>query len=275
MLAICQKAEEHPWRIIAMIFAFVLVFSVLRVERVNGISDAFVVGVKTGDWVRYKVSLLGESNAAWDYQSLWVKVEVLNVSDTRVVIRETQHYSDGSESNMNWTGNFEYDKSIGNFNYLIAANLGPGDILTRSSMYFNTTSGGEVQVDVRLNTTVQRIYGWVEREVNRLLGSAFRYEPTGMGDYHAWINFTYMGYWDKASGLLLEYEHQEYPVDQADYYKTHQPSTFRLSVEDTNLWKIPEKEEPMLPLLAVSVGLAAGTVMVLQIPKFKKRHDQS
>jgi hypothetical protein len=54
------------------------------------------VGVKAGDWAKYKVTCAGSSNV-WEDDMSWTKTEVVNASGSRVSVIETFHYPDDRE----------------------------------------------------------------------------------------------------------------------------------------------------------------------------------
>lgn len=232
-----------------------------------------IVGVRPGDWASYKVTRLGESNEAWLYSTaVGMKVEVLNVSGTKVAIREFIRYESGNEDWHDWVGNLSKNPYMGSVFLLIAANLGPNDVLIRSMSYYAEPSlTAKVTADVWLNDTAQRKFGSFTREVNQLRYSAFSYMNIYGGDLYAWRNFTCRSCWDKATGILVESEFQQFSLEFEEYYKNHQASTFRVTIEGTNLWNIPEKDQPLLAFLWIAPILAIGSVAVFQLNRKRKK----
>lgn len=265
--------DARPFKFSLIVLFLVSFLMILPFCKTVSTVESSVVGVKPGDWARYKVTRLGESNEAWLYPSaVWIKVEVLNVSGTKVAIREIICYESGNEAFHDWVGNFSENPYMGSVLLLIGTNLGPNDVLIRSISYYTEPSlAAKITADLWLNDTTQRNFGGLTREVNQLRYSAFSYMNIYGGDLYAWRNFTCRSCWDKATGILIESEFQQFSLEFEDYYKNHQASTFRVTIESTNLWNIPEKDQPLLALLWIAPVFAVGSLVIFQLNRIRKK----
>lgn len=214
------------------------------------------VGVKAGDWVKYKVTRLG-SSVAWDYSdAVWVKVEVLKVSGTTVTIRETIHDADGSECVRNFSSNLLSSPAY--YFYIIAANLGSGDKVDTFPMW------NETNVDITLNDTDYRSYGGVTREVNRL---KYSYVKSFFSDM---ANFTIEEYWDRSTGFLLEKTYQFYLIDR----KLNLWSMYTLEIADTNMWEMEKPaQQSFLWLAAIPIGAVIAVAVAVKLRNNKKKNE--
>lgn len=255
--------RDSIFRIFALIFLVVLLFvGVLAVAfRVSGEADSAIVGVKPGDWVKYSVTRLGD-NLVWVYsEAVWVKVEVLNVSGTTVTVRETVHDEDGSESIRNFSSNLPVHDY-----YIIAANLGPGDKV--DTIPVETEINKWVYADLTLNDTDYRSYGGVTREVNLLRWS--------QNDTHFWnmANYTSEICWDKATGFLLEEKFQGYLIGYEEWYESHQPSTYKMEIVDTNMWKMEKPpQQPWWWLAVIPVGAVIAVAVTVKLRNNRKKNE--
>jgi len=224
------------------------------------------VGVKAGDWVKYSITRLG-SDFAWVENAVWIKVEVLNVADTTVTIRETIHYDDGSELVRNFSSNLPT-----HHRYIIATNLGPGDKMWETRVWFENWTG-YVIVDVTLNDTDYRSYGGVTREANQLTYSS-RLLKDAFAPY--FINGTLEDYWDKRTGFLLEWKIQEWSIPIPEEGATGKgcSSTYKMQIADTNMWEM-EKPPQHLPwwLVAVPVGVVIVAAVAVKVRNNRKNED--
>jgi len=222
--------------------------------------EADAVGVKAGDWVKYKVVRLG-SSVAWDYSdAVWVKVEVLKVSGTTVTIRETVHDADGSELVRNFSSNLLSSPAY--YFYIIAANLGSGDKVDTFPIWNETKLA---YVDITLNDTDYRSYGGVTREVNRL---KYSYVKSFFSDM---ANFTIEEYWDRSTGFLLEKTYQFYLIDR----KLNLWSMYTLKIEDTNMWEMEKpSQQSFLWLAAIPIGAVIAAAVAVKLRNNKKKNEE-
>ncbi|MDH5494813.1 MAG: hypothetical protein OEY24_03825 [Candidatus Bathyarchaeota archaeon] len=229
-----------------------------------------VVGVKPGDWVKYKVTQLGAPTIWYPgmEDAVLVKVEVLNVSGTRVTIQQTIHDADGSEfvgcyySGSSWDlqNDILYGHLCAYRRYIIAANFEPGDKIGEYSVWYEDIREF-VYVDLTLNDTDLRSYGEVEREVNRLEFTWLAYE------YPFVRNDTLEKCWDKETGFLLEETRQSYVIG----YENH-PSTFKLEIADTNMWEMQKPQQLLWLLAAIPVGFIIVAIVAAKRKNNRKEN---
>jgi hypothetical protein len=184
------------------------------------------VGVKAGDWVKYKVTYLGTSDV-WEEDASWTEAKVVSTSGSLVGMSETFHYGDGSELTRNWTYNLK-DRSHAHAHYIVATNLGPGDKIGEACRM--PEPNHFVWCDLVINNTESRTYGGVARIVYHMTFSDAYPHPDGN------LSITADRYWDAETGVLLEYSTTGYWLGHEEYYETHLPSIYRVEIVDTNLW---------------------------------------
>lgn len=253
---------------LGVLVVFVFVGLLTATVRVSGEQDSVVVGVKVGDWVKYGTTRLGTPRA-WAWEDVeWVKVEVLNISDTTVTIRETLHYDDGDEYvrnssiSLGHSGVYDYSK------YIIAANLEPRDKVGEVHVWVERNKG--VYVDLTLNDTDYRSYGGVTREVNQLKWLNLEEDPIIPG---LLINRTYERYWDKDTGFLLECKVQTYLIGYKEYYETHPSSTYKLEIVDTNMWEMEKPpQQPPWWLVTIPIGSVIAVAVVFKLRNNTKKN---
>jgi len=216
--------------------------------------------------VKYKVTRLG-SSFAWVVDAVWIEVEVLNVSGTTVTIRETINYDDGGKFVRNFSSNLPT-----HCHYIIATNLGPGDKMWETHVWFKNWTG-YVIVDVTLNDTDYRSYGGVTREVNQLTYSS-RLLKDAFAPY--FINGTLEKYWDKRTGLLLEWKIQEWyiPIPEEGATGKGCSSTYKMQIADTNMWEMEKPpQQPPWWLAVVPVGVVIIAAVAAKVRNNRKNED--
>jgi len=231
----------------------------------NAETGSTIVGVKPGDLVKYKVTKFGD-NIAWLLYpyAVWIKVEVLNVSDDLVTILETIHDSDGSEFSRDFSWSIHaYRKAP--FSYIIPANYGPRDKIDEIPI-FDEDSDKYMYVDLTLNDTVLRSYGEVTREVNQLKWSQVSWVFPNK------VNFTYELYWDKSTGFLLEGKLAGYFVGYEEYYEVHPPSTYIIEVDETNVWEMQKPKQSFAWLITViPIGIIIVVTMAIGLKNKREK----
>jgi hypothetical protein len=266
-----KKERQRMKKAIVLLVVALLVFLMVSMCCLvhGGDAEVGVVGVKPGDWVKYKVTKLG-SSFAWIEKAVWVKVEVLNVSSTTVTTRETIHHDDGSE----WVSNSSYDLHqyvYASNRYIIAANLGPGDKVGEYPMWRDTNETVPVYVDLILNNTDYRSYDGVTREVNQLKYS--RLWKDGFAPY--FINGTLEKYWDKCTGFVLEWKIQEcyIPIPEEGAIGKECSSTYWMEIVDTNMWEMQKPQQSFLWLAAIPVGAVIVAVATIKLRNNRKKNE--
>ena len=180
------------------------------------------VGVKVGDMVKY-----GNFRSLWASESpsavppqilfnvnntLFVVNTVLNVSDGVVSLESRTIYRNGTEQVEVKSVDVMYGISLGNLP-LVAADLGVGD---RVSLAVELPP-------YRVNSTSLRDYCGVMRQTN-LLNVTQVYTDTA---------FRMKLYWDKATGLLMEYSVHYSELTEDDALSL---SLISYSMVDNNVW---------------------------------------
>jgi hypothetical protein len=217
-----------------------------------------VVGVKVGDWVKYKVIRLGPSGiwyGIWN-NVVWIKFEVLNVSGITVTISETMHNTDGSESVENQSWNLPDDRPYNKrpllTEFVMATTLGPGDKVGEYPFFENLTSNKSFYADLILNNTDYRDYGGVTREVNQLQFTWL------LGEYPPYVrNYSLEQHWDKSTGSLLDEKMQSYLLGYKSYL-----SILMLQFADTNMWQIEKPPQQTMWWLAT---IPAGAIIIAAV----------
>ncbi len=218
-----------------------------------------LVGVKAGDWVKYKVTRLGVANFAWFHMhAVWLKVEVLNVSGAVVTYRETIHYNDGDEYNSTvlWDVQCDSDRA----NYLIAPELEPGDKIGEKVIPTMEEPNEFVAINLTITDSENKSYGGVTREANVM---KFHWITPFFTDV---ANFTIEEYWDKHTGFLLERKATCYLLGYPElpYNATNPASTCVMGIADTNMWEMQTGESFQWSLV-IAIPVAAITVAVVAI----------
>lgn len=214
------------------------------------------VGVKVGDWAKYSISF--EGYVGWKPKDErgkdWVRVEVQEISNNLVTIRETTHFRNGTDK----VAIISHDVEMGSVGtYMIAANLSDGDrifvegIAPRDPFYINYTTwrnyGASRQANVLRLTFVTRFFMYP-------------------------LNFTEEACWDKTTGFLLEHK-QEAFIEQ---YENTTLGVWLMRVTETNLWEMPADARPYwsqwLPVITIGT-ITVVTVSAVLMERRKKNNS--
>lgn len=215
----------------------VLLFAGFLPVVINEISSevaSSAVGVKVGDWVKYKVMKSGPDTIWWPgmENALWVKVEVADLSIATVTVQQTVHNENGNEEIKESSWNLENDRPGGSTlmaysRYIIAANHSAGDKIGEQPVFLNNSTTPTL-VDVILNDTELRNYDGTTKEVNHM-------KFTWLIQEGAFVrNDTIEACWEKHSGFMVEFCQQSYLLYPTGY--EDKVSEFALEIEDTNMW---------------------------------------
>ena len=131
----------------------------------------FSVGVKTGDWIEYNVSVTG--SPAEKHDVTWARMEVYAVQGSQIDLNITVKFSDGTLEPQTATLNLDPGQ-LGD-DFIIPANLNVGDVFFDKNVGNITISGVE-----------EKTYAGVIRSVMTAATSETTY------------------YWDQATGILVE-----------------------------------------------------------------------
>lgn len=239
-------------------FSMALLLSLLMVFPLVLGKNTADVGVKAGDWVKYKVTKQGRP-AVWGTlpveKAVGAKVEVLNVSGTVIWIGVTYHLPDGSQEKETQTRDLQDTTG-----YVLPANVSAGDKIAEWGPLHE-------EKPILINATVWRSYSETTRIVNVLKTSYI----TSILDHL--LNITLELCWDKQTGLLLEKTLQMYPLD------VENASLFiwTWEISDTNLWKMETSQQTSQPLLWAVVGLTVttGVGAVITLKSLKNRGNKT
>jgi len=195
---------------------WVAIFFALLTSAIPTLAVEYAVGVNVGDWIKY-----GEFSASWNgtgtesspttemKQMAWMKVEVKNVSGTKVTIEGTTGYKNGTTAPSNIT----IDVATGEFMViLIPANLKEGDSIPQ--LHGSGT---------KINGTVTRTYCGASRNVNFAYIELIQ-ETT--------LSRTVKVYWDKATGVAVEF----YLYHSITTPTTQETFEFSYRATETNMW---------------------------------------
>ncbi|MDH5462237.1 MAG: hypothetical protein OEX09_08475 [Candidatus Bathyarchaeota archaeon] len=237
-------------------------------------TEADLVGVEVGDWVKYDVSCEGDPHL-WNIPLVyyspedveWIEVEVLSVSEPNVTVRETIHRFDGEERNTTFTIDPAKTVMWPGDRYVIPANVSVGyKIPIDRDKYDPVTKSWKTVYELSINTTASRCYNGVTREVDMLKSS-------WMYPYFEYIeNLTEVYVWDRATGFLLEKSWHTIFVELGNASL----STVSVKIIDTNMWKMeaaqPNWSQVLLGLLGAAVVVSA---VVAASVLYKKRNKKT
>jgi hypothetical protein len=140
---------------------FALLFVLLGTASCTALAE-ISVGVKTGDWIEYKVSTTGNPPAA--HNILWARMEIVNVQGKQINAAFSTLFSDGTTLNETSTLNLETGQ-LGD-EFIIPANLNQGDSFFDKNLGNITISGVEEKTyagatrTVISGTTPQTVFYW-------------------------------------------------------------------------------------------------------------------
>jgi hypothetical protein len=218
-----------------MVLAGLVVFMIL-------VPVAFAaIGVKEGDWGKYKIEVIPEEmekyfGAIEEIEG--TKVEAKNISNTTVTAEQTIRFKNGTKET----------KTIGDAlasGFIIEADLGEGDVVTAEFSGPGTTK--------KINGTLSRIYAGASRKVNYVEFTVMQYNTTS----------TMKVYWDKKTGIICEIstsfsEFMGQPVEMPLLYK----------MTDTNLWAASIWMQWWFwMIIVIIIIVAAGSVVLQRLPK--------
>ncbi|MDH5783848.1 MAG: hypothetical protein OEZ35_09375 [Candidatus Bathyarchaeota archaeon] len=245
---------ENPFQIklvICLLFVTLLL-------TVSSFPAKAVVGVRSGDWVKYSVSVLFQTNIP-DFTEPsnlinreWVRYEVENVVGNNVTAKVTTHYKNGTEIPTRHSGDIL--TQAGELGMIfIQAEIKQGDNIDIRTSYTGNTESFTV------DETVSRNYIKVTREVNHL-DVSFSSE-----DYDIHI----FGYWDKATGVACEF------TETASYDLAGEFMLLSVSVTltETNIWGLSPIQVQWFwaPIVAIAVVVVVSFVFIRRSRRRPKR----
>ncbi|MEM2103166.1 MAG: hypothetical protein QXM22_06610 [Candidatus Bathyarchaeia archaeon] len=183
------------------------------------------VGVKVGDWAKYKIYLNYTTNDpnpvippppynATDIS--YFKLEVVAIAGTVISLNAITHFANGTETSYLLT--CDVSTGMGLSYYFIGANLSAGDRIYVNPYY------------PRINATLMKTYCGAEREVNYLNlktnTTSQDHQFIGKMDMHV--------YWDRASGIIVETIQTIEYINITEGYVTKMFG--HMVITETNIW---------------------------------------
>ena len=206
--------------------------------------------IKNGDWIQY--GDVNTGNVPFTTQTVWTKVEFLDVSESTMTIQVKSLMTNGTEINggscvppsgatirINVGAN---SKSSGDFSgFVIPIDLNVGDVF-RVSDWGNVTITGE--------TT--RTYAGASRTV---VYAPYSYDAKVPGESMGTIS-----YWDKQTGIFVE--------------ETHTTASYTMSFKaiQTNIWTA-DSGGFSWQLLGIIAVLVAGVIAVTAFMMRRRKHS--
>ncbi len=89
----------------------------------SAVSAEIAVGVKSGDWIEYRVTYTGSPTKGHDV--VWARMEIVDVQEATILVKITSMFPDGTIEELNATLNLKTGQLIDDF--IIPANLNAGD----------------------------------------------------------------------------------------------------------------------------------------------------
>lgn len=172
---------KRLYTLIIFLICYIMVIDYVYAER--------VVGVSPGDWTEYAITYSGNATLPpLEIRGLWMKVIVVEVSETNITFEATIRFADSAEYNQTVILDVETgwdNASMGPPWYFIGADLNQGDPIF--------TSGNVVTI----NKTIFKQYLGGELEVNVYNISTYIPETSV-------LLYSEVYYWNKATGALVE-----------------------------------------------------------------------
>jgi len=241
-----REIKASSSKVVLVTIFFALLTTIIPILAVD-----YTVGVKAGDWIKY-----GEISASWtgtetepsyitDMKKIdWMKVEVKNVSGTKVSIETSGRYKNGTATS---SSNSTIDVATGSYMaLLIAANLKEGDNISQQS--------GQA---IKINGTVTHTYCSASRNVNFVnITASASYGGTTTSQ-------TVKMYWDKATGVMVELY-----VSSSQTTPTAQSIIMSYKATETNIWSsegiLSDIFSPASPnFIYIIIGIAALVVVIV------------
>jgi len=238
---------------------FILIFLVLTLSSsFVQISTGATVGVKEGDWAKYKVTAKWVSDDPTKSKpTLWKDLEstesefvtVQRTSGTNITILVTTNYINGTQRDTAYWGDITTNLGNQEFGFqVIPAGLSQGDAIRQSALQVNYTTFKE--------------YAGQNREVN-YAGVSFQVEGEIVSEY----------YWDRATGILCA--SRALDIYFLLGYRTE--TMLQRTIIATNLWQAQTPSQPTLPLLLlwapplVIGGIVVTFILIKQRSKPKRK----
>ncbi|MBN1245313.1 hypothetical protein JXA31_06940 [Candidatus Bathyarchaeota archaeon] len=215
-------------------------------------AETSVVGVSQGNIFEYDIvsqwnSVLTDTTPATLIQlnqTEWIRITVTEVSGALITNQVTTHYRNGTETNSDSTCDIETGDLTGEGPPFIGANLAKNDLVNPAA-----------SEPWYVNETVTRNYEDGPRETNHL-----RIESTGTSETVGEFTNIYDYYFDKSTGVLVEYT--------SEFSYSGLESITRSKLISSNVWLVAEADGPQPtdsptdPSTTVYVAAAAAAIII-------------
>lgn len=215
-----------------------------------------VVGVQSGDWVKYSVDVSWQSTItsipepSGLMNTEWVRYEVKNVVGNDVTANVTTHFKDETETSTILTGDIYTQTGD------LAVMFVPGEIKQGDNISVWTAYMGSPTI-FSINETVLRNYIGTTREVNHL-NVSFSVDI---------LDLQLVGYWDKPTGVACEIT----VTVSASYLGDFMFASISHTLTETNLWGLSPIWVKCWFWVAVVAVLVVIVVSLVFIRKRKMR----
>jgi len=222
---------------------------------------AYTVGVKPGDWMKYRVTLswTGTEPDTSDFGELgeaqYMKGEVLTIEGTSVTAKMSMHMKNGSDIEQTLTGNVATGE--GNLTiFIVPSGMQKNDAFP--GMMF-----GDETTTLTITDTMSKTYCGTSRTVNVYSLSA---PPTS--GFTASIS----AYWDQATGVLTELSMKMTTPEQT--------MDMKVLATETNMWSsgifggFNFSQDPVMNMLmsVVAIAAVAAGVAIIALVFLRKSH---
>jgi hypothetical protein len=243
MAGVCRLRRPRLRIAILLLPTLVLIISGLAAPSFGSLQQ---VGVSVGDWVKYKVIMEGNSSAAWaeEWDVEWIRIEVLNITDTTVELIESRYYENGGVRNSTMTIDTTKPRHYG---YVIPANLTLED-----DGIFDKDFRLQINETAKISQTTMKNYTGATREVCFFeLSYAIPY-------FEDTLNCSEKFWWDRKTGFMLEVTYESF-IERAP---RESGSTQTIIVTETSLWETLSQPSDSLVFLRWGIS---GTVLMLGV----------
>lgn len=173
-------------------------------------------------------------------ETLWMYMQVTDVSGTNVTGQATIHYKNGTEETSEGWVDVDTGDGENMTMFLLAKDLGPGDSLYTSGYYSSW----------KINETISKTYPSGEVRDTNHLNLTMEMSFT----YYARYSMNY--YWDKETGVVVQMDME---IIERNTYNT--TMSMHIGITGTNRWVVPEFSAWTL-LLTLTLSFAVITVII-------------
>jgi len=220
-------------------------------------SSAASVGVKAGDWAKYKITATwnSENPNATEPRSVtdsknteWKLVTVEEVFRSNVTILVTTQFKDGTPQEDVYTANITQAPTTSGYDSEFGFQIIPSGLIKGEPVR---------QSRIVINDTITKEFLGENREVNY---AGLRLLVEGVTNYEY--------YWDRETGFLLKSLYFDIAYDSQGY----QSSTWiETEITQTNLWQTQSPQESPQPWLQWGPPIVIATMVLVALLLIKRR----